>query len=248
VATTRLPTTSSFSPTGAASAARIPSAANSRAVSHLLHEVGSDARRGDQVEHLGILGIDQPQADRLVAEQLLGAGGDRREDLSEIAAADDRALDLREALEQPLAFGERPDQAGVLGALALAQLAQAPLRIDDPLQADRERQHPRHPVREVALLGGEDEIVVAGEHERLEPLVSDRRAHRLALADPGDLEPVGIAVAHPFDRLERDLVDAEAGGGDDAVRADDHADLRLERLGRALDRVADGRRLVVGGR
>ena len=69
---------------------------------------------------------------------------DRVEDLLEVAPADDRALDPREALEQPLALAQRLEQARVLGALAVAERAQAALGLDDAQQPHGQRQHPRH--------------------------------------------------------------------------------------------------------
>ena len=66
-----------------------------RAPSHLRGELGLDPGRGGHHELPGVLGVEQPQADRLVAEQVPGAGDDRLEHLLQLPAADDRALDLR---------------------------------------------------------------------------------------------------------------------------------------------------------
>ena len=59
-------------------------------------------------------------------------------------------------------------------AWLVAQLAQRALGLDHAKQAHGERQRPRHAAGEVALLRGEDGLVVAGEHERAQALVVDR--------------------------------------------------------------------------
>ena len=178
----------------------------------------------------------------------MGAGDDGIEHLVDVPAADDRTLDLREALEQALAFGERLDQLGVLRGLAVAELAQAALRGDQALQPHGLGEHARHPASQVALLGGEDQVVVAREDHRVEPVVADWGAQRLAIADPGDLEAIGLAAADPQKRIDRDVVAAEARGGHRSVGAEHDPNLGLERLRGALDRLAHRGRLVVGNR
>ncbi len=102
-----LPTTSPCSCTGIARAARIPSCSEGgevlgvagvvldhdelslggglapgsetdRAAPHLLDDFRLDAGRGHEDELTAVVGIDQPQPDGLVAEQLVRAGDDSR--------------------------------------------------------------------------------------------------------------------------------------------------------------------------
>ena len=69
-----------------------------RAAVHLLRQLGVDPGRGDEQQLLAIVGVAQPQAHRLVAEQVHGARDDRVQHLVELAPADDRPLNLRQPL------------------------------------------------------------------------------------------------------------------------------------------------------
>jgi hypothetical protein len=53
-------------------------------------------------------------------------------------------LQVGELLEQLLSLLERDEQAGLLGRLALALLAQRAFVAQDAQQLQRERQHPAH--------------------------------------------------------------------------------------------------------
>ena len=96
----------------------------------------------------------------------LGAGDDCLEHLVELPAADDRALDLRQPLQQPLALGQRLDQARVLRPSG-ARSARAAAR-SAPTTLSRRTvlgQYPGHAAGEVALLGGEGEFVATGQDQ-----------------------------------------------------------------------------------
>ena len=215
---------------------------------HPLRQVGTDPGRGEEDQLLGVVGVQQPQADGLVAEQVHGAGDDRVEDLRELVAADDRALDVGQSLEQSLALGQRLEQVLVLARLLVAQLTQRALGLDDAKQAHGERQRPRHAAGEVALLRGEDGLVVPGEHERDQTLVVDRGRKRLALADAGDPKAVRLAATDALDLLRGHRLASEPGRREHAGRADDGACLSFKHLAGAFDGVADRRQLIVGGR
>ena len=79
--------------------------AHARAV-RLIHE----ARGGHETKQRRILLVEQPQRDDLVADQFAGADDDRVEQRLEVGAAHDRALDLRQPLEQRLTASQGADE------------------------------------------------------------------------------------------------------------------------------------------
>ena len=152
----------------------------------------------------GVLGVEQPQADGLVAEQVPGAADDRVQHLLEVMAADDRALNLREPLEQTLALLERFEQSLVLGALAIAQRAQPALGVDHAAAGARSAPAPCAMPR--ARLRSSEEKTGSPWRARTSAsqlLVVDRGRERMALADPAHREPFALAAADQLDRLQR---------------------------------------------
>ena len=149
----------------------------------------------------------------------------------------DAALEVRELLEQPLALLERGEQPRVLRRLP-------PLVSQHPDEAKRDREHAAHAAREVHVLAAER--VVAGPREDEAPVgaVVERDDDRGAAAETGDVEQLSLARRDLHELRLGDPPARKADRSDDGAVANDGSELRLERLGCALDG-SDRRGLLV---
>jgi hypothetical protein len=113
----------------------------------------------------------------------------------------------------------------------------------------REREHPAHAAQQADVLRPERLATHTGEHEPTRRIVVERDDSRRARPDAGQLEPVDASGGGQVDELRRGEAAArEPDGRDDGARADNRAELRLECLGRALDRFDRRGVLVAAGR
>ena len=194
-----------------------------------------------------VVAVDQPERDGVVAEERGGPVDDRPQHVVDGEAADDRALDPREALEQLVALAQRSEQAFVLLAPLLAELPLGALGLH---RADRLQGHHQHAggrPQQVGLLTVERRPE-AGEQEAVALGLPEWDRDRLASPDAGDLERVGPPLGHGAEPLQRRHVGAEADRGEQALAGDDRRGLRFRHLRGSLDRDADRRVAVLAGR
>ena len=112
------------------------------------------------LEHRRVLRIDQAEVHQLVPQQLARTRDDRVQDILDVGAAGDRALQQREPLEQ---------------GLALAKLA------DQPDASQRQSEDASHPAKEVQLLLAE--VLAPRPRDEQRALFADQRAHPGAEAE-----------------------------------------------------------------
>ena len=188
---------------------------------------------GDQPDPVGVGRLAQPQRHHLVPEQVLRGAGDGGQDLGQRLAAGDRPLDVEQVLQQPLPLGERGEQPGVLGGLPLAALAHLVLGRDGPQHGQGQVQQPGHATDQVQLLHREV-LPGAGQHEMARVRAGPGRAHRVAVADPGQGDDAQPAGGHRDEGVLRYRAGREADRGRHPPVHDDRGDLRLQRLGGPL--------------
>ncbi|MDP9400469.1 MAG: hypothetical protein M3P39_05890, partial [Actinomycetota bacterium] len=109
-----------------------------------------------------VVGVDEAQADHLLAEQLVGAHDDRVEHLVELGALRDGALCATGAR----AAARAREQAGVL-----------PLALERPAPEEAEGEHPGERAQDGALLVAERLVAQPAEHEHLVAEVGQGAAH-----------------------------------------------------------------------
>lgn len=140
--------------------------------------------------------LDEAQPDDLVAEQLAGARHDSVQHVLQRSPVDDRALDLRQALEQRLALAQGNQQPRVLRCLPLALLTRFAL-VFQPLQhAHPERHDPGHSAQEMHLVRREAALE-AGQYQTALRVVLERHRHGLGVqARPLEHVPLAAGDRH----------------------------------------------------
>ena len=224
---------------------RAPSPIGLRAV-RCARSSGLTPARGDHHQLGRVLGVDQAQADDLVAEQLGGAVDDRRRRprrgrvrlTIELWILESRSSS-RWRSGSDVDAGARSRRSGARSARAGRARPRAAR-----CSPHGQRQHPRHPAEQVALLGGEARGRRGGRATR-----ASRRSSPIGVASaaqsptPGTLERLALAA-----RDRGEIAPRGASASPKPVEASDRSapsdrrDLGLEGLGGALDGVADRRR------
>ena len=163
----------------------------------LAQELGLHTARGDRAHPVRILGLDQPQADDLVAEQLTRPLRDQIEHLLERRAHGDRALDRGAPLEQPLTRSQR---------------------LDGPDHRQRHPEDARHAAKHDHFLGPERIRARAGEDDPAELRIFERDGNGFGDGAAWKLELRAPAVRGLEQLPHRNLARREADRGDDRTR------------------------------
>ena len=166
-------------------------------------------RGGDDDRALGVERVVEHERDGAAAEQAAGARRDLGEHVGQGLAVRDRALDLEQDLEQPVALAQRP---------AAGARAGAPRPVAGRDAAQGEPEHAGHADQQLALVGAEG--VRAGR----------RRAGAGPVAVQGGAGHVAAPQARQLERSRRRRARdergprPEAGRGGQRVADDDGAD------------------------
>jgi hypothetical protein len=164
------------------------------------------------------------------------AGGDQGGDAAQ------RRLLVGQPFQPALALGQHVGQAGHVGRLPVALLAERPLLLDQVQHAHPEGEHPRQAVQQRDLRTAEPVAARPGHHQGGPGRVFQWCDRRPAPAASGHDDVLAIA---PRQRPELDRRRRPGGKADrrhDAVGLHHGGHLGVEGLGNALDRLLGGRR------
>jgi hypothetical protein len=192
-----------------------------------------------------IVGVGEAEHADLIAEQLAGALDRRLEHLVDGKLIHDAPLKLRQPLQQHLALSKRPEQALVLGRVALGVGAKRSLVLEQPQVTKAERQHPGQPREERALIVRKRPIRAPGHHEPKLPSAilkrgRDGRAPACARDGHGARSTAGNRDELPY----RYLAVTEADRCRHRGTPNERRDLGAENLGHPRQPTAHRRPLV----
>jgi hypothetical protein len=179
-----------------------------------------------------VVGVEQPQAGDVLAEQLRGADHDGVEHLVERLPAVDRALDPGQPLEQRLPLLQRGEQRGLVLRVRVAPGPDPALVVDQPAGLQGQAEHVRHADQQRLLVVVERPLPSPADHQARagQPVAGHvRQGHR-----PDAVQHDGGAVA--LQRVDERRVDRQAPREHGRAVQDQRGEVGLEDEGDVLER------------